>query len=286
MKNVDLFKLFILGCVIAFFFSVGKIGGSAILYCVRMHHFNNLDKLPHSDNSLTDSCKHYISMSVLKDDNIKNKQEVLNRIKNVKLAIDTEGSVKRNAVGYYDYFKSNDYILFMNEKEQDRFTILHELYHLVDIQSENYVNPDYDAVIDKDISFEEYRIKYSLITFGLLNIEDSIKRADELKYVSEIFANNWYIFENSRDYYLSDKEVYVRLNLFKVFLEDLIIKYDIVDSIESFEINDIFLQNIFNGKLLRTLDHFDKDKFLKSDFIYILPALKSDCSDELNLIFL
>jgi hypothetical protein len=276
--------VFVTACIIAFLASIFHYSIYSVAYQDRLDYYNLLDEIEEEESLLIDSCRTYVSEWVDRNENIKNKQEVKNRLEDCKFILSEELAKERDAIGYYDYTIEKDYIIIADKFEAERYTITHELLHLADIRSNKKYEICFDSLFNRDINYFEYKKNVLNILVGQ---NDTLYRNCMVDSTVEAYIiKDYKTLSSKRSYYLGDLELFVRLNLFVLFVNEYMndTLYWEVDKPYIFgQATDSLIECLMNGTFYQSLPDEYQDKFYESDFLLILPALKHN-KRQFNLV--
>lgn len=234
-----------------------------------------LDVNPLSYNSLWDLTKD-IEYIVLQQDNILNKKELISKINNV-IVKEKERDTKsyfseKDAIMYYFNFKENDYIVVSKGETTSEYnTFIHELNHLVDRHKKTKVDI-VPSFILKDFDEKQFLDFGDRFFPNLIQDRKDVTRED-------IIYETWFFFQNNKEYLISEPELYARLSHMKSYLIDE--GYMKKDEKVTKEIVSKFLED-FKQLEFKTFDYLEKLEQI--DFIFYLPFIDWDKTDEFNLI--
>jgi len=218
--------------------------------------------------------KTYMKTYVSKSENILNKKEVIKEIEKCKIKIPLIKNKSKN--GNYLYSKNRNYI-FLNSKKLS--VIEHEFFHLIDKHSKRKEKINYNLLINKNITKDEYckildSFKYrykSRISILLKNNKLNIEKDSIISFKNynseELYLN---IIKN-KEYYLSEDELFVRLNLMKLHFKKYLNKknYYFITNID----NLIIFKNGFLS-IINIINEYDND--ILNQYYYLIPFLKNN----------
>jgi hypothetical protein len=230
---------------------------------------------------------------VKNSEDIENKEEVINRLKNVK--------VKKydNSISYFDkeeslqmfYFYSEigdeDYIVVLDDYDPSLSKIVHELNHLVDRHKIGKSNITIDNFFNKNANLNDFLNFYK--DFPKINRDTTellLKRSGiEFKKFRGDKINMGYLmyynYMSNKDYYTKDSELYARVSSMKSFLRR---KGYLENGKMTKKSIDIFIENYIKV-INRFPETLDKIYFITDlDFLVIAPLLKWDKLEEIDTI--
>ncbi len=225
---------------------------------------------------IIESAKKKVKNKVLKDETLKNKESILSKIDSIQIIETPQGAGLSSNPGYLNYNEdglSLEYII-INKKTLDslppsykEMAITHELFHLVDFHRLLQNKPNLNV---KRLSESEW---YS-IAMNILNTDSTISKKYALQ--NHTFFDKY--DKVKVNYLTNNKEIYARLNNFKLFLTK-------VGELKNpnQDISDKLWEDIYNGKFIsRISDKSLIKEFYLSDYLEILPFIKDSEISEVN----
>jgi hypothetical protein len=217
--------------------------------------------------------KESVISKIKNKENILNKEELIDRVKNVIVKeIKDNDVVAPNSNMYYFKYSDKDYIV-VNRKNSnhDYQTFIHELNHLLDHRKVVKDNIDIKYLINKDIDINDYS-RFVKMNFPLV-------LDDEKELRPEILLNSWEFFEKNKGYLLSDSEVYARLSSMRVYL----INNNYIK--EGDKLTKDVVYRFFEDLSKRKISSYDYyELFDELDFLLITPCINWDYEKEIDLI--
>ena len=243
--------------------------------------FNNVvDKLNAKESifssPIVDDAKKDVIKKILGDDNIKNQEDLIDKIKKCKVIKTPRELMSDGVVATYTYWEGVDYVminddvynktnylLFQKNSDDVKLNcIRHELFHLID--QHKLLNEKPNIQIDTNISIKQMSKDMCYI----FNKPEMIGKTD-------------FFTKSDIEYLGGEKEIYARFNNLKYFLY----KYGYIKTPSSDitkELWDDILSGLFVKKLKDDGKRTEFDEFCDSDFIEMLPFIKKSKLSELN----
>lgn len=209
--------------------------------------------------------KQSVISKVIRNKNILNKSDLINRINNV---IVKENTKDDESLMYYIHFNDIDYIVVCKSNYEYN-SFVHELNHLVDHRKITKEEIDIQSIIIDCTDTEQRYIDFFNEYMPKLSNRDHVK----------IAALSYEFFLKKKDYLLSDKEVYARVsNMRNVLIEEGFLKKE--DTLKKSHILD-FLNNLSKREI--DIDEYSYI-FDKYDFLIILPFIDIEQDEKLDMI--
>jgi len=213
-----------------------------------------------------------VKNKVSKDNRIKNKQELIDKLNSVVFIVNKNNKSKilfdeikrrnnnRDNLGFTFYIKNKP---FIGLNKFDNKIIRHELFHIVDdfmIKSNNNINKDIIKMFDFNMNYNEYSKNFEKIVNYEYRMKLSINK------------------ELIKKYLLTPSEIFVRLNTLKFWLLNNGYIKDIGQKIP----NDVMIK-LLNGEIFKNIKtHQEKLDFMNSDFMEIIIFIKNDKIKDIN----
>jgi hypothetical protein len=283
---------------------VKKYGQYALLSLLIGYNVSpdNIKKYPikkYIEYKLDNLENHFIPKEALNDvihkvknsEDIENKEEVINRLKNVK--------VKKydNSISYFDketlmfYFYSEigdeDYIVVLDEYDPSLSKIIHELNHLVDKHRINKNEISIDNIFNKNANLDDFLNFYKDFPKISRDTTEMLLRKSDIEFKRfrgdkiNIGYLMYYNYMSNKDYYTSDSELYARVSSMKSFLRRK-------GYLENGKITKSSVDNFIEKYIEVFRDRpgtYNKIYFLTEfDFFIIAPLINWDKLEEIDLI--
>lgn len=233
--------------------------------------------------------KEHVKEKVLANNNIINKSEIIERIDNCLIKLSPQvhiwdGIPSETSMASYipnGVWNEFDFIIVGPKPSKNIYiNLVHELNHLVDDNSKLKQQINWEGIINKDITkleYERYFQDWPVLTGD--SLKAMFKRYDHEQSVPKkirLSQGLWKNFNQNRDYYCSNEEVYARLSSMKNFM----INNNIIDN-ASQQITEEDVENMKN--MLAKQKTEDKLSFIDVDFMILLPLINWDKCEEINL---
>lgn len=225
------------------------------------------DEYVDTDGELS-KAKRYVIEKVTKSKHIKNKQQIIDRINDVHVSTHTEDNellalivTGYRAVYFSNWFYGQDYVVIRG-KTSDRYTLTHELNHLIDVHQRPIPKFDYDDLLDKSkINVDYYRNYYS-----------------DWGYKYNLGYDEFNGLSNHKYYLTSEEEVYARISTLKYRLVEIGIM-DVDETLSEKHVIE-FKELISVSLPFDLYEHF----VMSNGFMVLLPLIDWDRVDILETI--